>query len=432
MKSVLIVMHDWPPVETAGTERIRKFVQYLPEFGYRPLVLTTSRYGTLANDAASGVFRASDLIHSLFRPLRWRKAKGVLPEAQVRVATLSGQSLPGRLRDQFMAPDTKLGWLLPAVYRGREVIAAQQPALLFSSSPPETTHLIAQRLHRATALPWVVDLRDGWLFEPPNPPLRQAAWRRAWEGRLEREVLSQAAAVVTVTAPIAEDLAARYPAECTQLGAADAKINVISNGFDRADFAALSRRRPADGRFLLVYTGVLAASRQGGSADALFDGLAELLRRQPGSPLAVQIVGNFSEAEKQAVKGRGLEHVVEFVPPVPRPEAYQRQVDADALLLVTAPGVRSVATSKLFDYIGAGRPILALAKDNAAAEIVRQDDLGITVAPDDPAAIAAALDTLMQQCQSGKAWPGFDTARKRFDRRELTRRLALVFDGALS
>ena len=52
MKSVLIVMHDWPPVETAGTERIRKFVQYLPEFGYRPLVLTTSRYGTLANDAA--------------------------------------------------------------------------------------------------------------------------------------------------------------------------------------------------------------------------------------------------------------------------------------------------------------------------------------------------------------------------------------------
>ncbi len=417
-------MHDWPPVETAGTERIRKFVQYLPEFGYRPLVLTTARYGTLANDATAGVFRASDLIHSLFRPLRWRKAKGVPPEAQVRVATLSGQSLPGRLRDQLMAPDTKLGWLLPAVHRGREVIARQQPALLFSSSPPETTHLIALRLHGATGLPWVADLRDGWLFEPPNPPFRQAAWRRAWEGRLERQVVSQATAVVTVTAPIATDLAARYPT-------AGSKISVITNGFDRADFADLSRQRPPDGRFLLVYTGAFAASRQGGSADALFDGLAELVRRQPGSPLAVQIVGNFSEAEKQAVQGRGLEHVVEFVPPVPRPEAYQRQVDADALLLVTAPGVRSVATSKLFDYIGAGRPILALAQDNAAAGIVQQDDLGITVAPDDPAAIASALENLMRQCQAGKAWPGFETARKRFDRRELTRRLAQVFDSAI-
>jgi glycosyltransferase involved in cell wall biosynthesis len=424
VKTVLIVTHDWPPVETAGTERIRKFVQYLPEFGYRPLVLTTGRYGTLANDATAGVFRASDLIHSLFRPLRWRKARGVAPEAQIRVATLSGQSLPGRLRDQLMAPDTKLGWLLPAVHRGREVIATQQPALLFSSSPPETTHLIALRLHSAKGLPWVADLRDGWLFEPPNPPLRQAVWRRAWEGRLERQVVSQATAVVTVTAPIATDLAARYPA-------AGSKINVISNGFDGADFAALSRQRPADGHFLLVYTGALAASRQGGSADALFDGVAELVRRQPGSPLRLQIVGNFSETEKQAVQGRGLGDVVEFVPPVPRPEAYQRQVDADALLLVTAPGVRSVATSKLFDYIGAGRPILALAQDNAAAGIVQQDDLGITVAPDDPAAIAAALEKLMQQCQTGKAWPGFETARKRYDRRELTRRLAQVFDSAI-
>lgn len=424
MKTVLIVMHDWPPVETAGTERVRKFVKYLPEFGYQPLLLTTSRYGTLANDAAAGVFRAPDLIHSLFRPLRWRRAKGVPPEAQVRVATLSGQSLPGRLRDHFMAPDTKLGWLLPAVHRGREVIAAQRPALLFSSSPPETSHLIARRLYRAGGLPWVVDLRDGWLFEPPNPPLRHAAWRRAWEGRLERQVVSEATAVVTVTLPIAADLATRYPA-------AASKVNVISNGFDPADFAALARQRPPDGRFLLVYTGALAASRQGGSADALFDGLAELMRRQPGSPLAVQIVGNFTEVEKQAVRSRGLERVVEFVPPVPRPEAYQRQVDADALLLVTTPGVRSVATSKLFDYIGAGQPILALAEDNAAAAIVQQDDLGITVAPDDPAAIATALGSLMQQCLDGKPWPGFEIARKRFDRRELTRRLAQVFDGAV-
>ena len=139
MKTVLIVTHDWPPVETAGTERIRKFVQYLPEFGYRPLVLTTGRYGMLANDATAGVFRASDLIHSLFRPLRWRKASGVAPEAQIRVATLSGQSLPGRLRDQLMAPDTKLGWLLPAVHRGREVIARQQPALLCSRLPRHAT-----------------------------------------------------------------------------------------------------------------------------------------------------------------------------------------------------------------------------------------------------------------------------------------------------
>ncbi len=425
MRTVLVITHDWPPVETAGTERIRKFVQYLPDFGYRPLLLTTGRYGGLPTDAAAGVYRAQDLVHSLFSPLRRRKAKDVPAEAQVRVATLSTQSLPGRLRDHLMAPDTKLGWLLPAVRLGREIIAAQQPAMILSSSPPETSHLIGQRLHRASGLPWVVDLRDGWLFEPPNPGLRRAAWRRAWEGRLERRAMTEAAAVVAATGPIAEDLAARY----AETGP---KFSVITNGFDRADFAALTRQRPADGHFLVVYTGSFSASSQDRSADALFDGVAALVRRWAEAPLRVQLVGNISEVEKKAVRERGLEQVIEFVPPVSRTEAYQRQVDADALLLVTAPGVRSVATSKLFDYIGAGRPILALAQDNAAAAIVQQDDLGLTVAPDDAASIAAALETMIRQWQAGKTWPGFAAAQQRYERRALAQDLAEVFDRVIA
>ena len=98
----------------------------------------------------------------------------------------------------------------------------------------------------------------------------------------------------------------------------------------------------------------------------------------------------------------GLSDLVEFLPSVSRRQAHQHQLDADALLLITAPGQRSVATLKLFEYIRAGAPILALAQDNAAAAIVRQDGLGLTVPPDDPVAIAAALHDLMQRCQAGE------------------------------
>lgn len=421
MKSVLVIVHDYPPIRTAGTERVLKFAHYLPEFGYQPLILTTARYGSLADDQAQRAHRADDLIHALFSPWRRRKTHDLPPEAQVQVATIANQSRLGRLRDQIMTPDTKLGWLLPAVRLGQQIIAQQQAALIFSSSPPETAHLIARRLHRASGLPWVVDFRDGWLFEPPNAGVRQAGWRRRWEGRMERDVIGQAAAVVTATAPITADLRARYPRAAN-------KITTLTNGYDEAEFANLQRQRRPDGRFLLTYTGSLAASRAGTTADALFQALALHRQQHPATTLRVRIVGNISAAEQAAVQALGLGDLVEFLPPVSRRDAHQHQLDADALLLITAPGQRSVATLKLFEYIRAGAPILALAYDNAAAAIVQQDDLGITVPPDDSAVIAGALHDLMQRCRSGETWPGFTVAQARYERRQLTAQLAEIFD----
>ncbi len=422
--TVLIVVHDYPPIRSAGTERVLKFSQYLPEFGYRPVILTTARYGRYPDDEQKRVHRAGDLVNSLFSPLRRRKAAGVAAEDQVRVATVASGSLLGRMRDRVMAPDTKIGWHLPAVRLGRRLMADVRPDLLFSSSPPETAHLIAGALSRSTGVPWVADLRDGWLFEPPVPQLRAGAFRRAVEGRMERGMVATAAAVVTVTDPITEDLRRRYRGLLRRAA-------TISNGYDAADFASVVRRREPDGLFRLTYTGAFSGSSQGRSADSLFTAVAEIRREDPSSPLRLEIVGPTTEQERSLAAAHGIEQVVQFVPPVPRKQAYQHQVDADALLLVTAPGVRSVATSKLYDYIGAGRPILALAQGNAAAETVERFDLGLTAPADDASAIAAALRELMRRASAGYDWPGFTEARRHFERRSLTSELAKLFDEVL-
>jgi glycosyltransferase involved in cell wall biosynthesis len=420
----LVVVHDYPPIRSAGTERVLKFCQYLPEFGYRPVILTTGRYGGQPDDAARDVHRADDLVHALFSPLRRGKAAGVAAEEQVRIATVSGGSLLGRLRDRWMIPDTKIGWLLPAVRLGRRLIGERRPHLIFSSSPPETTHLIAGRLARAGRVPWVADLRDGWLFEPPVPGLRSGRLRRAVESAMEGAMAGSAAAVVAVTDPITEDLRARYAPRLRRTA-------TISNGYDAADFAALSPQRAADGLFRLTYTGAFSGSSQGRSAAALFAAAGQILRADPQTRLRLEIVGPTSELERGLAETHGVASIVSFVAPVPRRRAYQHQLDADALLLVTAPGVRSVATSKLYDYIGAGRPILALAQDNAAAETVQGFGLGVTVPPDDPAAIAAALVELMRRHAAGSAWPGFEQARGHFERRALAGALADLFDEVM-
>ncbi len=421
MTKVLIVVHDYPPIISTGAERVLKFARYMPDFGYAPVILTTGRYGSLADDSAGHVFRANDLVHTLFSPLRRGRATAVTQQEQFRIATVSNRSTLGRLRDQLMVPDTKIGWWWPAVRRGRRVIFEEQPALIFSTSPPETTHLVAQRLQRGSGLPWVADLRDGWLFEPPNPLLRAGARRHALESRLERGVVLGAAGVVTATAPIADDLRTRYPS-------AAGRITTITNGYDAAEFAGLSRQRAPDGTFLLVYTGALSSSRQGTSAEAFFAAVAEVVQRQPDPPLRVQVVGDTRPAEWAAAYAHGLENIVTFLPPVSRRHAHQYQLDADALLLVTASGQRSVATLKLFDYIGAGIPILALATGNAAADIVETYDVGITAAPDDPSAIAQAIEALVAGWRAGRTWPGFAAAQAQFERRALAGALAQRFD----
>ncbi len=429
-RTVLIVVHDYPPIRSAGAERLIKFAQYLPEFGYRPLILTTGRYGGLPDDAEHQIYRADDLLHRLFSPWRRHSSLAVPQEEQYRVATIANRSLLGRIRDAVLIPDTKVGWLLPAVRKGLEVIKAQQPHIILSSSPPETAHLVAGRLSRKTGIPWVADLRDGWAQQSPVPALRERPLRQKLERRLERGMMAQASGVTTTTPALTAYLARCYPA--TPGSPRERRLVTITNGFDSRDFAGLTRRRTADDdTFRLVYTGAFSLSSPDRSAEPIFAGIAALVQADPNTRLRLQIIGALTDEERGLKDRFGLGDIVSLAPPVHRSEVYQYQADADAVLLVQGPGTRALMPSKLFDYIGAGKPMLALTDGNVAEEIIREYRLGEMAPSDDPAAIAAALQRLMAGQTSGAAHAGFSAAQARFERRSLTDELAAVFDDIL-
>ncbi len=426
-RTVLIVIHDFPPARTTGTERTLRFAHYLPQFGYVPLVLTTNRYGSLADDRVRQIFRAQDWMHDtadFVRRIAKRPTISALNQQESSAANNRG--LLRHMQDLIMIPDTRIGWAVPGIHIGKRLLQENQPALVFSSSPPETVHLVAQHLSVNSDLPWVADLRDGWTFEPPKSSLRKAKLRRSLENRLERRMVYTASRVVSATAPIAADLAVRYPA-CAP------KIDTITNGYDEREFTGLRRQRACDGRFLITYTGSLSASREGTYISALFAGVALHLQYNPDSPVRLRMVGNIRRHEIEEASRYGLEDVIEFFPPVSRREAHQHQLDADALLLVTAPGQRSVATLKLFEYIRAGNPIFALAQNNAAASIVAQDGLGILAPPDQPTAIADGIDALLHRYgQDTCARPCFAAVQAKYDCRRLTEKLARLFDELLN
>ena len=204
--------------------------------------------------------------------------------------------------------------------------------------------------------------------------------------------------MLTTTSSTRADFLAKYP------DLDSSKIHAITNGFDEEDFAdarqeAARRRaaRPTTAPLTLLHTGKLADHR---TAGGLFEALAELRREQPQVAEAIRIVqlGPRDSANEAFVPRLGLSGLVEFEDSVPYAEAIVRQAESDVLLLVESTGKRSeiVIPGKLFEYLGAGRPILALcAPASEIAGIVRETDAGWVEPPDGVVELKIRLTALV-------------------------------------
>jgi len=247
-KKVLLIAYYFPPSGGAGVQRTLKFVKYLQEFGWQPVVLTVQNADYPAVDESllaeipqdTPVYRSKIAEpYAIYRRLTGQK------NGPTDIAVLSrdpDQQLSLRekfsewIRAAFFVPDARIGWLPFAASLGKKIIAREQIDLIYSSAPPYTAHLIAGRLHRRTGLPWVADFRDswiGWLSAPQWRPLPS----RAVEKWMERGVLRDATRVLAVSAGVREDLLSRHP------HLRDGRWHILTNGYDSADSTGRPRPR---------------------------------------------------------------------------------------------------------------------------------------------------------------------------------------------
>ncbi len=437
MPRVLITTYYFPPAGGAGVQRTLKFVKYLREFGWEPVVLTArdadypARDETLIAEIPEGVkiYRAP-----LFEPYRlYRRFTGKSADAATDIATLTrdargaqkwSERLSEFIRAALFVPDARMTWLCPAFYLGRKILQAEKIDLLFSSAPPYTTHLIGRRLKRASGLPWVADFRDSWIGWLSTPPWRPAP-ARALEFRMEKNVLAQADRILTVSAGVEEDLLSRHPE------LRDARWRCLPNGFDAADLAGIQPKAKTPG-FTLIYTGSLYGNR---NPRSLLRALEQLLAESfaPLERLHIRLVGRSGEAILQEIAASPAGRFFEYIPYVSHAESLQYLLAADAALLIIddAPANRGILTGKLFEYIGARLPILALAPEGDASALIRQHHLGYALQPGDSEGIAAILRRLLQEEDQTVRQEG-EAARSLFERREQTRQLAALFDELIA
>lgn len=443
---VLVITLLFPPGMEMGAQACGQIARYLPRYGWDPLVLTVEERDLEQRDARAEpacpgpVIRTRVLPHPFMiydrlrrrTPARLSTTDGMPPGADVSVGWR--EALRRWMLSLLGIPDPYSGWILPAVLAGLAAIRTHGVEHLFSSGPPWTAQLVGLILARLTGLPWTAHFRDPW-----TGPLSEMARIKVVsplsvrvESWLERMVIRRADAVVCVTEEHAAALRAANPEMPAD------KFVTIPNGFDGGEWDDIDSDGGAPGvaeedTFVITYAGNLYNRRSPGPVFRSLRALIDAGEIPPGR-VRVKLIGWCEVAEGRRVAelaaSCGLDDSVRLTGPLSRAETLRRMTRS-GLLLLLAEGLSLQVPGKTYEYLRAGRPILALAPEGAVAQLLRRTGGAWVVDPADEPGMTRAIRQAYRRWRAGDDGPVTDPAVvAAFDRRLLAGRFAQVFEAS--
>src|SRR6266536_2665740 len=385
MKLLLVTLY-FPPAGGGGVQRPLKFASHLPALGIETHVLAPDDSKWVHSDAELPLPTQAWVHRARYvGPAGRRVADELHGRSGLDLALRRASTLGRRL----LLPDENVTWNATAIPKAISIARSEGIDVVLTTSPPASVHLVGAAVKRATGAAWVADLRDSIALHAHRSAqgvgARAKQKARAGVGRL---VARQADAIVAAADAIAAETRGLSPR---------GRVVTIANGCDFDDFAGLEYRRVD--RFRLTHAGSFFGKRDPRPfLRALADAQLE--------DVLVRFVGDFRPGDREFLDGLDLGNRVELIDYVPRRRSLELQRDSDALLLLIPEAAgrgRGVLSGKVFEYLAAERPVLAVVPpDGAAAELIEETGAGVVAAPDDVAALRGALEQLHASWRAGK------------------------------
>jgi glycosyltransferase involved in cell wall biosynthesis len=411
---VLLIAYHYPPIKhSSGIQRTLKFSAYLRENGWEPMVLTISprAYEQISDDQIAEI------------------PKSMVVERAFGLDTSRHLSIGDRYPGWLAQPDRWVSWLPGAVWRGMAMIRRHRPAIIMSTYPIATAHLIGLSLQRLSGLPWIADFRDS--MTEPGYPRDPATWRI--HRRLEQAIIRRCARAVFTTEGTRQMYAERYPEK------PDSNWCVIENGFDEENFRdaeAGFQPQPLSrsGQLTLIHSGILYPQER--DPKPFFAALRALKDSGEISAERLQIVLRATGSDdlyRPMLNELGLTDIVKLASTVSYRDALREMLQADGLLLFQASMCNHQIPAKLYEYFRAGRPIFALTDPigNTASSMRSADAtdiVNITSAGD----IAVGLRRFLQRLRDGNPAGVRREMADLHSRRSRTRELAKLLDQVVA
>lgn len=416
---VLIITYYWPPAGGSGVQRWLKFVKYLQGFNIQPIVYTISnpRYPTIDDSLLNEIPENIEVLkHPIWEPtdLLFRKRK---LQQEGGISNASKNSFLSFIRGNFFIPDPKLFWIKPSVKYLQRYLNKNDVDVIISTGPPHSMHLIAEKLHQKNDVKWLADFRDPWSDIYYNKDFKELSFVKNRNKKLEKSVLKKADCVLTVSNALKKEFS-KYAN----------RVEVVTNGFDD-DFLEPSKVL-LDEKFTISYIGLLPKQS---NPENLFRVLQALCSQYKDfeKDLQLNFIGDISDVVKTAVCNNKLEENTRFIDYVDHTKAIEYQQKAQVLLLLI-PNVKKckgILTGKLFEYLSAKRPILAIGpEDGDLADIIEDTKAGVIVDFDNNDKLSSEILKLYHQYKKGNLEVDSKNTNK-YHRKELTKKVAFIINS---
>jgi glycosyltransferase involved in cell wall biosynthesis len=439
-RRLLIASYHYPPDAAVGGLRVAKFTRYLLERGWQVHVLTVHDHlresgvdlGRLRGLEQVPVVKTGELPHlmeALVRVKSWvrrrRRSRQPATAGGDRAKSVK-QGLSATLTRYLvsilaMLPDNKKNWSLRAAGVAPGLIRRVKSDWILTSGPPFSVHVIGVVARMFTGVRWIADFRDPWIdMLLDRAPGTRSRLSDAIERWMEALVVRWADRVVTTTERMRDAMLARYPS------LPSSKFVCIPNSIDTEELRPTHDGDVPD-RLTITYAGTLYFDR---TPEPLFRAVADLIKagRATAADIRIVLAGDcrrINDIDTEIVVRRhGLEDVVEVIDRRPYPEAVAMMQRSHLLLLLAPVRHRLVVPAKIYDYLGTGTVVLALAEPaGATADLMNETQCGRCFSHDDVAGIREYLASLLD----GRRYQGLRNRPEvfaRFNARTLTGRLA--------
>lgn len=381
---VLIITYYWPPAGGSGVQRWLYFVKYLREYGIEPVVFTVENPSYPIFDESLEAHIPTNV--EVIRQKIW-EPNTILSKKNKKTGAGFLQQNPSiiqkiahYIRANFFIPDARKFWIKPAVKKLTNYLDKNPVDWIITTGPPHSVHLIGNTLQQKTSIKWLADFRDPWteIDYFHQLPLTKNSLKK--HQTLEKEVLSNAD-IVTVVGKSMQEKYLRFNENC----------KVITNGFDsnsnQEEFATL------DTTFSLTHIGMLNADRNPlifwKTIRALLDKNPEFERK-----LQINLIGNVADAVLASIKKYKLEKYIHYTNYISHDSVIEHQKKSQVLLLFInqVPSAKGIITGKVFEYLQAKRPILAIAPtDGDLADIIEKTKSGKLIGFNDTSSLKKQL-----------------------------------------
>lgn len=422
MPKALIITYYWPPAGGPGVQRWLKFVKYLPDFGITPIVYIPENPNYPLVDTSFTQDIPKDITiykHPIREPYKLARifSKQKTKRISSGIIKSEDQSIIEKImlwvRGNFYIPDARKNWVKPSVNYLKGIIEKEGISTIITTGPPHSVHLIGASLKEQLGVHWISDFRDPWTSIGYHNKLRLSTRSKRRHKQMERSVLNSSDHIIVTSYTTKKEFAT----------ITHKPISVITNGFD-SDY---NGNTSLDDHFTMSHVGSLLSGR---NPSNLWTVLSELIKEHAefAAHFKLQLVGVVSEDVLDSINEHGLKGHIQVLGYVTHEEAVSYQQRSQLLLLVEINSNETIGIlpGKLYEYMAARRPILAVGPTGwEAGRLISETKTGATFEYSSKSDLKNVILDWFKSYRENKLFVEQGEIEK-YHRRELTHTLATL------